>query len=285
MKVGVIILNYMAYQATMNCMDSFSSQENEFCEIKYVIVDNCSTNNSYAILKEKYENRDDVFVVSTDKNIGFAKGNNYGYKILKQYFQPDFVIFSNDDILLSQVNLYGWIRKSYEKYSFAVLGPQVYSINGKFHQSPMENCTRNTLVCHWWILKYLLKIVRAFIVFKILQKKKAGYSTWKNEIYSVFSDNKTIHGSFMIFSQKYFEYFSEPFDSHTYLYMEEDIVKLRCDLSNIRMVFSPEYRVEHLQSVSTNMINDSLYQKQLFYYVNHIKSLKVYQMVLRELLR
>lgn len=283
MKIGIVILNYLAYEETINCIESLELQDKKSNEVRYVIVDNCSDNDSFCILKKKYENRNDIDVVKTKKNIGFAKGNNFGYSILKKNYDPDFVIFSNDDILLPQYGLYNWIGEMYKNYKFGVLGPKVYSVKGKFYQSPMENCTTSIFECNRLILRYYLKLIKNYLKnFMQIKGIEKQYATWDNKYYKYFTDKKTIHGSFMIFSNKYLKIFEFPFDNRTYLYMEEDIIRLRCNLKKIKMIYSPEYCVDHLQAVSTNKINITDYDKQKFRICNHIKSLKIYKKILKE---
>lgn len=104
----------------------------------------------------------------------------------------------------------------------------------------------------------------------------SGVPQWDNERYSEFSDKLTLHGAFQIFSAKYFASYSEPYNPCTFLYLEEDLLKLRCDQKRLRMVYSPDYQIEHLQAVSTNMVNSKAYKKELFRYKCLKDSLKAY---------
>ena len=71
-----------------------------------------------------------------------------------------------------------------------------------------------------------------------------------NHRHLAYSKRHILHGSFLIFSKLYFNYYKEPFYPKTFLYYEEAILKLRCDLKSLIMLYSPEYKVQHLQSVS-----------------------------------
>jgi GT2 family glycosyltransferase len=92
----------------------------------------------------------------------------------------------------------------------------------------------------------------------------------------------TLHGSFLIMSKEYLSSFDKPFDPGTFLYMEEDILKLRCDKKNIAMVYSPEYEVQHLQAVTTNLIVKDYNEKMIFRIKNIRKSLKRYIQIIKE---
>lgn len=283
MLIGVVILNYLSYKVTMDTVESFFNQKHEGIDIRYVIVDNCSPNESYDVLKRKYQNNTFVSVIKAEKNLGFACGNNRGYRELLKTCSPDFVIFSNDDIILPQQGIFQWIISCYERYRFAVLGPDVYSINGKFHQSPMKRKPQSIKHLKSEVKSLRLCLLRGRI--KKFLKYKSHYSvqTWENEFYQSYNDKQTLHGSFQIFSPLYFKEFELPYDSRTFLYYEEDIVRLRCDKKGLCCVYDPSYKVNHLQAVSTNMISNNYYDKEINRVKNCLKSLKVYMQVIKEL--
>ncbi len=275
-KIGVVILNYIVYQTTIETVTSFDKQDKNGFEVVYVIVDNDSPNESFEKLQEEYKGRDDVIITCTKKNLGFANGNNHGCRKLFERMQPDFVIVSNDDILLPQQGLYQWIVDCYKKYHFAVLGPDIYSLNGKFHQSPGENFSQDKKVCKkalWNIQKdYYISIIK-----KALRRTNyTGYTTWENDLYEDVHENKTLHGSFQIFSASFFKEYSEPYDPGTFLYMEENILKLRCDKAGLPMVYEPSYQIHHLQAVSTNAANINQSDKQIARYKHLMHSMRVY---------
>ena len=276
-KMGVIILNYMAYQATINCIQDFLSLEQKNVIMKIVVVDNNSGNDSVEILSRTFKDDKRIIIVRTDKNIGFARGNNYGYNILTQNFHPDFTVISNDDILLPDKNLFNWILQSMRQYDFAVLGPSVYSIQGRYYQSPMENFPINKNECIKRLLKFYISLIK--VRFKIITYKNSSIirkRKMKDCDYHFYTEKKTLHGSFLVFSSKYFKYYNEPFDNGTFLYMEENILRIRCNNKNLKMVYSPEYCVNHLQAVSTNMVNKNQLIRDYKRIKNIINSLKYY---------
>lgn len=282
MKIGIIILNYLAYQTTMNTIEAFLTQEHDGIDMKYIIVDNCSPNESYDKLREAYAKYSDIIVVKTEKNAGFANGNNFGYQELLKHMDPDFVIVSNDDILLPQPGLYRWIEECHKKYKFDVLGPDVYSINGKYHQSPMQRFTQDSSQCK----KKVSELKKCYIKCKIKQilhcSKYSQPPQWENTLYKEFHDDHTLHGSFLIFATSYFQHFDTPFDPRTFLYFEEDILRVRCDKNGLRCVYDPTYKIHHLQAVSTNMIHKNPYKKEQARLKHLIKSMEVYTSILYE---
>lgn len=276
-NIGVVILNYLAYEATMACVECFKKQDQDSINLCIVIVDNASDNDSYSILKEKYKTDNSVYVFHTEKNLGYAKGNNWGYTKLSEIMKCDYVIISNDDILFYEKDLFYWINACDYKYEFGVLGPQIYSTRGNFHQNPCDNYTRKIGKCYSIVLKLAVHLMKL----KVKKLFNYKYDTivvhkWDNNSYSQDVLNKTLHGSFLIFSKKYFQYYNEPFNSETFLYREEDILKLRCDRKKIPMVYSAGYRVDHLQAMSTELSQKENIDKEIFRTEQEIKSMFVY---------
>ncbi|HFI0272105.1 TPA: glycosyltransferase family 2 protein, partial [Streptococcus suis] len=120
-------------------INSFCRQTDDNINVKIIVVDNSSPNESFDVLQNEFKDNLNISVVKTPKNLGFANGNNYGYNVLKEYMDPDFVIFSNSDIILPENGLYKWILQCKNDYNFGVLGPSIYSINGDFYQNPIRS--------------------------------------------------------------------------------------------------------------------------------------------------
>lgn len=285
LKYGVIILNYLAYEETINTLSSFFLQKKDDCTVEYIIVDNFSNNESYDKLVQFAKDYENVHVFRTKRNLGFANGNNYGYVQLKKILpDPDYVIISNDDILLIDNKLFSWIDSCYNKNKFAVLGPDVYSIRGQFHQSPGYNRSRdiaNLKNEQRQLRKKLIKTYIAYLRGKYVSQTK-NVPVWNNDLYESYSEEYTIHGSFQVFSKVYFNFYKTPYDSSTFLYLEEDILKLRCDIKGIKMVYDPSYKLNHLQAVSTNKINKTSFSKEVFRYKNLLKSLGIFIRITRK---
>ena len=71
-KVVIVVLNYCAYEETINCVRSI--QKHCTLEaINIVIVDNGSSNDSYQILKNEFREIKEIVIVRSQKNVGFAR--------------------------------------------------------------------------------------------------------------------------------------------------------------------------------------------------------------------
>ena len=114
----------------------------------------------------------------------------------------------------------------------------------------------------------IFKAIFRFIKYKILKRKGIDYS--KEYI------NPHLHGSCYIFSKKFIESRTYAFNPATFLYYEEDILCYECKNQNLKMFYSPEIHIQHLEDVSTNMVYKSDYKKEEFKLKEMIKSSEVY---------
>lgn len=291
-KIGVVILNYLAFQESIDITRQFLGLPQNNIDLHIVVVDNKSANESFKRISSAFASNSQVSVAQTESNLGFANGNNFGYTELVKHFNPDYVIFSNSDIVLKDDGLFDWIVDTDMRYNFGILGPSVYSLRGDFHQNPIPN--RNTDL-EWnkkqikvlQMRKNKLKFVSVFPLLltikskiKGLRNKSAQPKDWGD--YTRFTTDQTLHGSFLVMSQRYLSKFETPFDPGTFLYMEEDLLKLRCMRKKIKMVYSPDYEVNHKQAVSTVKVNSSEIKRKLIRTDNEMNSLRRYIEVLEE---
>ena len=282
MNIGVIILNYLAYNETINCVNSFLQQDFLGNDFHIVIVDNASPNESVRFLNDVFCNNNKVSIIQSDKNLGFAKGNNLGYETLLRIFEPDFVVFSNDDIVLKQSGMVEWIINEYELFRYAVLGPSIYSTRGDFYQNPVNNFTIDIRQCKREITSNRIRVLKQYIKKIIRFPIKGHYGEGNRNRNSEKTTELTLHGSFQVFSREYFQQYDEPYDSGTFMYHEEDILKLRCRIKNLVMLYSPAYEVDHLQAVATNMSENREYNRIIRREKICLKSLLVFYNLLKE---
>ena len=124
----------MAVDETKNCVDSILTNVNG--DKKIIIIDNASPNNSFSILSELFANDNTVDVITTDNNLGFACGNNFGYRYALDKYQPDFIVVMNNDMEILDADFQNGFIKAYNKYRYDILGPDIYPTKKKYHQNP-----------------------------------------------------------------------------------------------------------------------------------------------------
>ena len=95
-KCACVIVNYNDYVTTISLADIL---KNYTVIDKIIIVDNCSTNNSYEELKKLQHEKVDV--ISAPQNGGYGYGNNLGVKYADSLGYK-YVLISNPDVLFTE---------------------------------------------------------------------------------------------------------------------------------------------------------------------------------------
>ena len=124
----------MAYDMTVHCTNTLLENYRDK-NIRIVIVDNASPNDTGKNLAAYYKEQTTVTVLFSRENVGFARGNNIGYSCLRD--SCDYIIIMNNDVLIQQPNFLEKIHDLYQREQYAVLGPDIYSPSGvRKHQNP-----------------------------------------------------------------------------------------------------------------------------------------------------
>lgn len=99
-NVAIIIVNWNGYQDTIDCIKNLSKLK--FDNYKLFLVDNCSTNNSYAKLEIFLNENNLKFeteLIESKINLGFAGGNNIAIKKAKRENFNYFWLLNNDTVV------------------------------------------------------------------------------------------------------------------------------------------------------------------------------------------
>ena len=78
LKIGYVVLHYNTIEETKKCVESIRS----FSERPIVIVCNGSSNGKDEEVLDYYIDKPEVYTIISDRNIGFARGNNLGIQYM-----------------------------------------------------------------------------------------------------------------------------------------------------------------------------------------------------------
>lgn len=278
-KYGFVVLHYMADEMTIQCVDNLIKTFPE-TDMKVIVVDNGSTNESGKVLKEYYSNVSAVDVILNKENLGFARGNNLGYQYVKEKYNPQFIIVMNNDVFIKQKEFLKLISEIYNRTAFGVLGPDIYCTYTKRHQNPsrMKGLTKEQVkreiqfreareknfAFHYYKHLTVGKLKR------ILLGDKTPYVDYEHEAVGV-----VLHGACYIFSSDFMARRDYAFNPNTFLYFEEDILHKECEIEGITMLYSPALKIEHLEDISTNTVFNSEYKKAKMKNCEMLKSARV----------
>ena len=286
-KVCFVILHYISYETTEECIESIFNSIPQSSQMPYhiIVVDNASPNNSYVKLQERYCCHPDVTLLQASENMGFAQGNNIGYRYALEQWQADFVIAANNDTLFSQPDFLECMVHIYEKSLCALIGPDIYNVSG-YHQNPYRTQPiSHKALCRWirnrrlwlWFLRLdrYLHLTAFFPFFRkfYMQRAAAGRpdSSWEQAQQGV-----VLQGACILFTPAFSEKIREfAFYPETFLYCEEDILALLCSRKGMKIQYDPSLKVIHKESVSTGLAAASAWEKDYAFTKNMLKSLKI----------
>lgn len=285
MKFSFVILHYNALSDTIECIDSIKKCVGADCAI--VVVDNKSPNGTGAELEERYKGDAQVTVILNEKNEGFARGNNVGFRYAKENQNPDFIVMLNNDTLILQNDFSALVEKEYAQTQFAVLGPVIQTP----HKPYCSNPGPSKLPSEKWFRKYLLKnkvklvlnymfgldLFYEWLVRKVFGEKDKKFD---ESLLAHRAENVVLHGSCLIFSKDYISKF-EGLNDRTFLYQEERLLFLRLQQNHLKSVFSPNIEIFHKEDAATKTVSVKSKLKRRFQYKNYIASVNVLLDVMR----
>lgn len=222
----IIILNYNdceRVEKLVKTIEGYNSLEH------ILIVDNCSIDGSFNRLKKLAS--DKVHVIETNRNGGYATGNNYGVKYAKEKWNIDTLYFANPDVLFDEdviLNIEENLWQS-DKYGVATVlvkeGYNAWEFPG-----------------YWGTVRMLF-----LFLFMIHKKKMKKELIEKRGIHEV----GVTEGSFFAIKSSVFDEVGG-FDERTFLYLEENILAYRLRQHGYKEIISADeyYIHEHSQSIS-----------------------------------
>lgn len=254
-KISIVILNYLNYWDTIECVESICHMQYDIDGI--VIVDNHSPNESIRILYHKYKNHGNIILVRTGKNYGYAKGSNIGIKIARERFHSDFVLTINNDTVFCQKEFFIEILSCYRK-GVGIIGPQIVLKDGDI--SPRHSiCTQlkdNIHIYLWDFFTY---------------KKKDRWLKALPEFCPV-EKVPVLHGCALLFTPDFFKFYQGFYD-RTFLYKEEGILYFMCRSHNLKQVYAERAYLYHKEDQSSEESFQNSEDVKRYFYIKSQKYL------------
>lgn len=113
-KLSIITVNYNGLKDTCELIDSIPFND----DMEVIVVDNASTNDEASIIQKKYPQ---VEVIRSEKNFGFAGGNNLGIKIAK----GKYIFLINNDTIFKDFNVQVLIDRLESASKIGVVCPKI----------------------------------------------------------------------------------------------------------------------------------------------------------------
>ena len=234
-KVAVIIINYNTYQKTKECIDIL--RENTTVEYHIYLLDNGSKNESLPELKKYYEDADDVTLIASEENLGYARGKN---KLLQRAMQDEsqFAVIMNNDIFLMNNAIDLMIEDLQNDKDISFVGPHMVGTKGEIQLTAKHKCPDR------W--QYLC---RETLIGRFFKKNQAEWLKWQEQ-QETKQDVYWLSGAIFAARMKDFEKI-DFFDSFTFLYYEEYIIAEKSQNAQLRLQYEPDAKVLHQHGGST----------------------------------
>jgi len=209
-RVSIILLTYNNNKDLAECIPSIFNQT--YKDFELMIIDNGSTDGTIEFIKTNYP---EIKLIETNSNLGYAGGNNIGFRHAK----GDYIVVINPDTFVDPNWLVNLIKPLEEDPHIGITNPKVLEYNDRDHGS----CGNTS---HYTGLHFP----------RGLEKSAATFT--KPEIVSAISGC-----SFAIRREVLSRL--KGFDPDYFLYLEDSDLSLRARLAGYDIMFTPESIVYH----------------------------------------
>jgi GT2 family glycosyltransferase len=254
---AIVVLNYMNYQDTIECVESLLEQNYEKYQI--IIIENGSSNDSFIRLTEVFGLNTKIFLLKSETNLGFAKGNNIGIRYAVKSLSSDFVFVLNSDTIVNK-NLLRSIANTDLQDNIGVISP---TITDEFGNIQVPDLIINNLTV--FTLKSCYKLLLTIILNnKFIYRLHNEYNTKIKKIRPLTVENnyqKEVNNATVKYSMQGCAYFLTPnffkffnnIHPNTFLYWEEINLIWYIHKVNLRAILIDTPPVFHKGSKSVSL--------------------------------
>lgn len=273
-KVVFVLLHYNEIGVTHSAIEHICKLENaEDCHV--VVVDNCSPDKSGNVLMEEFLNDSFVSVIQTPQNLGFAKGNNYGYAYAKKNYSPEVIVVMNNDVIIEQADFVPTLLGLPVASEYEVLLPVIINKVG-VNQNPFRIKGLSTgNIVSGYLNVLLLNIIYSVPGFNKWWMRRRKDSKPITEHKCQEGSMMVPHGACVVFTHKWVNSEDIAFIPDTFLYGEEDLLFEYVLSKGYHTYFTKALIVHHLEDVSTNSVIKNQLAKDRFLLRNLLVSHKL----------
>ena len=125
-EIAILILNWNNYPDTRICLESL--EKLSYPAFKIILVDNGSSDGSREKLREEFP---ELTLLESDRNLGFAGGNNIGLRYILEVGIPYTLLLNNDTEVIQPDFLEQILRVMDGDREVCAVGPKVVRENGE----------------------------------------------------------------------------------------------------------------------------------------------------------
>ena len=131
--------------------------------------------------KDKFKNNNRIHFLINDYNLGFASGNNVGYRFARNELNADFIAVSNNDIIIKTKCFSDCVRKSFSRnrLDYIYAAREIEKRCERYYPSLSEKA-------HLWVYLHVLTTIRSVIG----ANQKQQFEDFLKEEMQYLKDNK-----------------------------------------------------------------------------------------------
>ncbi|WP_209461055.1 glycosyltransferase [Youngiibacter multivorans] len=238
--IGIVILNYMTYEETSNCIGTIRATCKSFYRI--YVVDNASPDGSFGRLLDTYSSDADVELIGSKVNKGYSAGNNIG--VLKALEDGcTHILVSNSDIIYHEGAIDRLKQFLDGNIKAGIAGPRILDENGEVSEI-------SRIFVKTGIMEKLFATTRLrSLNYRNIYRTYYGLDKSFDEIQKVYH---LVGCCFMMKRELALKVV--PFDENTFLYEEELILGIAAETAGYETYSYPPAEATHLNERSSRNI-------------------------------
>lgn len=218
--VSIISINYNDAAVTMDMLESL--QQLSYTNYEILIIDNASPTDNPDIIKETYSN---ITLIKSDKNLGFAGGNNLGVHAAK----GEYLLFINNDTIVPSGFIEPLVETLQNDASIGVVSPKI-----KFHwDATLIQYAGYTPMSHWTI-----------------RNNSIGYHQKDDGRFDQEGETESIHGAAMMIPKTVIDKVGTMTEIYFLYYEEHDWAQM-IKRAGFKIYYQPKSYILHKESLST----------------------------------
>lgn len=258
-KILVVVVHYRSNGAILEMLHSLEWLRGHN-SVQLTIVDNASGSEELMKIRPAIVEFSNARLLESQTNQGYFGGARFGFdRYLEQKgYLPDWVIVCNHDIQIEDKEFFSKLFQENPKTA-GVIAPCIQSMPDNLDQNPFMR--RRPSPMRWAQLRFISSNYGVAAVWDWLWRRKSALRSWvakrrgttnldsKEKRESIYA----AHGSFFIFSRRYFEA-GGFLDGNLFLYGEEISVAEICRSLGLPVVYEPSLCVLHKEHQSTGRV-------------------------------
>ncbi|QKX16592.1 glycosyltransferase family 2 protein [Microbulbifer sp. YPW1] len=246
--LGVVIVNYRTPTMVIDCLESLLPELAPI-SAKIAIVDNKSGDDSMLSIRSwcntlPQESRERITLVESDKNGGFAAGNNQGIRII----DAKYYLLLNSDTIVRPESIKTLMRKIESDEEIGLLGPRLEFLDGH----PQESCFRDQ-----GVTSEFLRGAQLSVAMRLFRHKVVAI-----EIGDTLSTIDWTSFACVLIRRQVFEQIGL-LDENFFMYFEDAEFCRRARNAGWRIGHEPQARIVHLRGGSSSVKRRAIQKKRL----------------------